>query len=109
MDLIFGKKKRISYSKPSLVNKMDDQLSSMRQTFIGHRLYTRHSDKCCMANKRFYGIGHDLKLTIIDIGKMNCDYSIIESSFLEFLILYNIPSINRFGFYKTNRESTYFS
>lgn len=56
----------MSYSETSLVNKMDDQLSAMWQTFIGHRLYTRYSDKCCTGYKRFYSMGQDLKLTLID-------------------------------------------
>lgn len=38
------------------------------------------------------------------IRKMSCDYSIIESSFLKFPILYYNLSINRFGFIKPTEK-----
>lgn len=36
---------------------------------------------------------------------MSCDYSRIESSFLEFLILNHMPSINRFRFMKPTEKA----
>lgn len=46
------RKKSVTYSKPSLVHKMGDQLSAMQRIFIGHLLYTRPPDKCCKGYKR---------------------------------------------------------
>lgn len=106
-DLIWGAGGIVSYSNLSLVNKMDDQPSVMGQTFTGSRLYTRHPDKCCTGHKKFQGTRCDLTLTLIDGSKkLSCDYSIIESSFLELLILYYLSSINRFRFIKSTEKTS---